>query len=221
MLFRSVLFLEIFVGYHAYAKFLKVLSLSVLSYAVTAFLVNEPWREIIVATFVPQIQFNTEYLYVIVAIFGTTISPYMFFWQAAEEVEELDYAKKVNKSIRTIKELRIDTFIGMLFSIVGSWFVVVTTATVLNKNGITNINTAADAAKALEPLVQTFPNAGVIAKAIFAIGPILEPVIEKLSARIAVSEAARETLTTHLETDAVVIPNGIYANRMHGKVNPE
>ena len=90
----------------------------------------------------------------------------MFFWQAAEEVEELDYAKKVNKSIRTIKELRIDTFIGMLFSIVGSWFVVVTTATVLNKNGITNINTAADAAKALEPLVQTFPNAGVIAKAI-------------------------------------------------------
>lgn len=167
-----VLFLEIFVGYHAYAKFLKVLSLSVLSYAVTAFLVNEPWREIIVATFVPQIQFNTEYLYVIVAIFGTTISPYMFFWQAAEEVEELDYAKKVNKSIRTIKELRIDTFIGMLFSIVGSWFVVVTTATVLNKNGITNINTAADAAKALEPLVQTFPNAGVIAKAIFAIGVI-------------------------------------------------
>ncbi len=70
-------------------------------------------------------------------------------------------------------------------------------------------------------MVGTFHASAKRQKAIFAIGPILEPVIEKLSARIAVSEAARETLTTHLETDAVVIPNGIYANRMHGKVNPE
>ena len=167
-----VLFLEIFVGYHAYARFLKMLSLAVLSYAVTAFLVVEPWRDIFISTFIPKIEFNTEYLYVIVAIFGTTISPYMFFWQAAEEVEELDYAKKINKSIRTLKDLRIDTVIGMAFSIVGSWFILVTTATVLHNNGVTNINTAADAAKALEPLVQTFPNAGVIAKAIFAIGII-------------------------------------------------
>jgi NRAMP (natural resistance-associated macrophage protein)-like metal ion transporter len=167
-----VLFLEIFVGYHAYARFLKILSLAVLSYAVTAFLVSEPWREIFIATFVPQIQFNTQYLYVIVAIFGTTISPYMFFWQAAEEVEELEYATKKHTALRTLKELRIDTVIGMLFSIVGSWFILVTTATVLHNNGVTNINTAADAAKALEPLVQTFPNAGVIAKVIFAIGVI-------------------------------------------------
>jgi len=167
-----VLILEIFVGYHAYARFLKILSLAVLSYAVTAFLVSEPWREIFIATFIPQIQFNTQYLYVIVAIFGTTISPYMFFWQAAEEVEELEYATKKHTALRTIKELRIDTVIGMLFSIVGSWFILVTTATVLHNNGVTNISTAADAAKALEPLVQTFPNAGVIAKAIFAIGVI-------------------------------------------------
>ena len=167
-----VLILEIFVGYHAYARFLKILSLSVLSYAVTAFLVSEPWREIFIATFVPQIEWKTEYLYVIVAIFGTTISPYMFFWQAAEEVEEREYANKKHTALRTLKELRIDTVVGMLFSIVGSWFVLVTTATVLHNNGVTNINTAADAAKALEPLVQTFPNAGVIAKAIFAIGII-------------------------------------------------
>jgi NRAMP (natural resistance-associated macrophage protein)-like metal ion transporter len=167
-----VLILEIFVGYHAYARFLKILSLAVLSYAVTAFLVSEPWREIFISTFIPQIQFNTQYLYVIVAIFGTTISPYMFFWQAAEEVEELEYATKKHTALRTIRELRIDTVIGMLFSIVGSWFILVTTATVLHNNGVTNIGTAADAAKALEPLVQTFPNAGVIAKAIFAIGVI-------------------------------------------------
>ena len=167
-----VLILEIFVGYHAYARFLKILSLAVLSYAVTAFLVSEPWREIFIATFIPQIQFNTQYLYVIVAIFGTTISPYMFFWQAAEEVEELEYATKKHTALRTIRELRIDTVIGMLFSIVGSWFILVTTATVLHNNGVTNISTAADTAKALEPLVQTFPNAGVIAKAIFAIGVI-------------------------------------------------
>ena len=96
-------------GYHAYARFLKILSLAVLSYAVTAFLVSEPWREIFIATFVPQIQFNTQYLYVIVAIFGTTISPYMFFWQAAEEVEELEYATKKHTALRTLKELRIAT----------------------------------------------------------------------------------------------------------------
>jgi hypothetical protein len=82
------------------------------------------------------------------------------------------YATKKHTALRTIRELRIDTVIGMLFSIVGSWFILVTTATVLHNNGVTNISTAADAAKALEPLVQTFPNAGVIAKAIFAIGVI-------------------------------------------------
>ena len=167
-----VLLLEIFVGYHAYAKFLKILSLTALSYAVTAFLVSEPWREIFIATVVPNIQWSSEYLYVIVAIFGTTISPYMFFWQAAEEVEELEYANKKHTAVRTLKELRIDTVIGMLFSVVGSWFILVTTATVLHNNGVTNINTAADAAKALEPLVQTFPNAGLIAKIIFAVGII-------------------------------------------------
>ena len=167
-----VLLLEIFVGYHAYAKFLKILSLTVLSYAVTAFLVSEPWREIFIATVVPNIEWSSEYLYVIVAIFGTTISPYMFFWQAAEEVEELEYANKKHTAVRTLKELRIDTVIGMLFSVVGSWFILVTTATVLHNNGVTNINTAADAAKALEPLVQTFPNAGLIAKVIFAVGII-------------------------------------------------
>ncbi len=167
-----VLLLEIFIGYHQYAKFLKLLALALLSYVATALLVHEPWGEILEATFVPRLQFDTAYLYVIVGILGTTISPYMFFWQAAEEVEERDYADKNHHRRRTIRQLRTDNAVGMGVSQMGSWFMMVTTATVLHANGVTNIATAADAAKALEPLVQTFPHAGTWAKALFALGVV-------------------------------------------------
>ena len=167
-----VLVLQVFIGYHQYAKFLKLLALALLAYVATALMVREPWGEILTATLVPRLQFDTAYLYVIVGILGTTISPYMFFWQAAEEVEEREYADKMHVRRRTLRQLRMDNAIGMGVSQLGSWFMMVTTATVLHANGVTNIATAADAARALEPLVQTFPHAGTWAKVIFALGVV-------------------------------------------------
>lgn len=167
-----VLGLEIFVGYHRYAKFLKLLALALLSYVITAFMVSEPWAEIFKAMFIPQFQNSFEYWFVIVGILGTTISPYMFFWQAAEEVEERELDNRLHRAHRSIRDIRIDTITGMFISQIGSWFMMLTTATVLHNNGVTTIATAADAAQALEPLVQSFPNSGTIAKVIFAIGII-------------------------------------------------
>jgi len=115
----------------------------------------------------------------IVAIFGTTISPYLFFWQASNVVEdEISEHRLAQKggipkiSRRYLRRLRIDTAVGMLFSNVTAWFIIVVGAVVLGSHGITNIGSAADAAKAIEPLVQGFPNAGYISKLIFAIGII-------------------------------------------------
>jgi len=167
-----VLGLEIFIGYHTYAKFLKLLALSLLSYVAVALIVTNYWLEVFKATFIPQLQWSSAYWYVIVAVLGTTISPYMFFWQSAEEVEESNYAQNHNKNQRTIKEIREDTSIGMSVSQIGSWFMIITAAVVLHENGVVNIGTAADAAKALEPLVQGFPHAGTVAKVLFAIGVI-------------------------------------------------
>ena len=167
-----VLSLEIFIGYHTYAKFLKILALSLISYVVVALMVTNNWAEVIKATFIPQLQWSSAYWYVIVAILGTTISPYMFFWQTAEEVEEQNYSQQHNKSVRGISEIRQDTSIGMSISQIGSWFMIITAAVVLHENGVTNIGTAADAAKALEPLVEGFPHAGTLAKLLFALGVI-------------------------------------------------
>ena len=167
-----VLGLEIFIGYHTYAKFLKILSLSLFSYVAVALIVTNNWLEVLKATFIPQLQWNSAYWYVIVAILGTTISPYMFFWQTAEEVEESNYSENNHKIKRSLREIRQDTSVGMSISQIGSWFMIVTAAVVLHENGVTNIGTAADAAKALEPLVQGFPHAGTLAKVLFAIGVI-------------------------------------------------
>ena len=191
----GVLLLEIFIGYHKYAKFLKLLSLALLAYVATALIVTEPWSEILRATIVPQIQNTREYWYVIVGILGTTISPYMFFWQAAEEAEERELADVEHSARRTMREIRQDNAAGMVISQLGSWFMMLTTATVLHANGVTNIATASDAAAALEPLVKSFPHSGEIAKVIFAIGVIgmgmLGIPVLAGSASYAVSEAFR------------------------------
>jgi len=167
-----VLALEIFIGYHTYAKFLKFLALSLISYVVVALMVTSNWLAVLKATFIPQLEWSSAYWYVIVAILGTTISPYMFFWQTAEEVEETKYAHHQEKSPRGIREIRQDTSVGMSISQIGSWLMIITAAVVLHENGVVNIGTAADAAKALEPLVEGFPHAGTIAKSLFAIGVI-------------------------------------------------
>jgi NRAMP (natural resistance-associated macrophage protein)-like metal ion transporter len=174
-----MLLLEVFVTYKTYVRILKWLALALFAYPITAFLVNVPWNDVLKATLTPQISFNKEFLYIIVAILGTTISPYLFFWQASEVVEDEIAAHRLAQrggvprlSRPYLRRLRIDTALGMLFSNVIAWFVIVVGAVVLGAHGITTINSAADAAKALEPLVTGFDNAGYIAKVIFAVGVI-------------------------------------------------
>jgi len=161
-----ILALEIAVSYRRYAKYLKWLTVSLLAYPITAFLVAEPWAIILRATFVPHIEFSAAFFYVILAVIGTTISPYMFFWQTSQEVEE-NQGLKVKRSLR---DLHTDNAIGMFFSQATCWFIIIVAATVLHSAHVTTINTAADAARALEPLVKTFPHSGEIAQGLFALG---------------------------------------------------
>ena len=173
-----ILVLEIFTSYKRYSKILKWFVLALLSYPITVFLISEPWGQILRATFVPNLEFSFAFFFIITGVLGTTISPYMFFWEASEEVEEeksgnLWRKVGIQKGIKkTLKHMRLDNFLGMLSSQIASWSIIIVAASVLHANGLTNIATAADAARALEPLVRTFPYAGLIAKMIFAIGVI-------------------------------------------------
>lgn len=174
-----IILLEVFIAYRVYIRILKWLSMALFAYFVTAFLIDVPWLAVLKATLIPQMEFNAAFLYIIVAIFGTTISPYLFFWETSNVVEDEIADHRLAQNGGTpkltkpyLKRLRIDTVIGMLFSNVTAWFIIVVGAVVLNQAGVTNITTAADAAKAIEPLVHTFPNAGFLAKLIFTIGVI-------------------------------------------------
>src|SRR5262249_29712523 len=124
------------------------------------------------ATFIPHLEFNFQFLLIITGLIGTTISPYLFFWEASQEVEEEKRLKMLNQkgepkiTKQFIKRLRIDNAVGMIFSQFVAWAIIVTTGTVLHPHGINDIKTAADAAKALEPF------AGHLAKIIFAVGII-------------------------------------------------
>lgn len=173
-----ILVLEIFASYRVYSRVLMWLASSLLAYPLTVFIIHQPWQTVITATVLPHVEFNFEFFFIITGVLGTTISPYMFFWQASQEVEEEKalrltsrYGKpKMGKTF--IRNLRLDNFLGMVFSEFATWSMIVVAATVLHQNGITNVASAADAAKALEPLVQTFPHSGFLAKLIFAVGII-------------------------------------------------
>jgi NRAMP (natural resistance-associated macrophage protein)-like metal ion transporter len=172
-----ILILEIFTSYKTYATILKWLCLTLFSYVITVFLVHEPWGTILKATFIPHIEFTPAYFFIITGVIGTTISPYMFFWEASEEVEEERSKHMLRKGMPAvtrgfIKRLRLDNFFGMLSSQITSWCIIVVAATVLHQNGKTNITSAAQAAEALEPLVHSFPHAGFLAELIFAVGII-------------------------------------------------
>jgi Mn2+/Fe2+ NRAMP family transporter len=162
----GILSLEIAVSYRRYAKVLKWLTISLLAYPITAFLVREPWGTILRATFVPHIQLSASFFYVITAVIGTTITPFMFFWQASQEVEE----NQGRTARRSLLDLRTDNACGMIISQAVAWFIVITAATVMHTAHVTTISTAAEAARALEPLVKTFPHAGFIAEGLFALG---------------------------------------------------
>jgi NRAMP (natural resistance-associated macrophage protein)-like metal ion transporter len=171
---------EVFVPYSKYVKILKYLILSLFVYLATAIIVGGNWNQILNAVLIPHIEFTPAYAMMFVAVIGTTISPYLFFWQASEEAEE-DVARHKIKEIgkgnpkiskKEITSMRQDTAIGMAFSQAIMWAILITTAASLHAHSVTDIQTADQAAKALEPLVKTFPHAGEISKTIFALGVI-------------------------------------------------
>lgn len=194
-----ILLLEIFTSYKVYARILKWLALALLSYLITAFIVEQPWLTVLKATFIPHIEFSFAFLFIITGVLGTTISPYMFFWEASEEVEEEKASHLFRKEGKPhigwqfIRSMRFDNALGMVASEITTWSILVVGATVLHAHGITNVETSADAAKALAPLVHTFPNAGFLAQLIFAVGIIglglLSVPVLSGSAAYALSEA--------------------------------
>lgn len=173
--------MQVFVPYRTYAKILKWLAIALFAYPITAFLVGQPWGEVLARTFIPDFTFNKETIYIIVGILGTTISPYLFFWNTSEVVEDEVEEKRIRTSSTLaipriskafIRKIRLDNFAGMTLASVSAWFIVVACASVLNAHGITQIENAQDAAAALEPLVQSFPNSGFVAKLLFSVGII-------------------------------------------------
>ncbi len=164
--------LEIFVSYDRYASVLKWTTLSLFTYVAVVFVADVPVGEAVLATLVPQFNFDKPHAMALVAIFGTTISPYLFFWQAGQEVEEQHrrHAKPLCVSPLTtgaeLARIRTDTLVGMGFSHLVALFIIVATAATLHANGVTEIETAAQAAQALRPI------AGDLAFALFAIGII-------------------------------------------------
>ncbi len=163
---------ELLVPYHRYANYLKALTLVLFAYVVAAFSLRIPWGEVLAATVSPRMSWDHDFTVMLVAIFGTTISPYMFFWQAALEAEE---RKLRNKAVsaqakrlprRDARRIQLDTAIGMILSNLVAFFIITTTAATLHAHGTTQIGTAAEAAEALRPL------AGPFAFVLFAIGII-------------------------------------------------
>jgi Mn2+/Fe2+ NRAMP family transporter len=165
------LLLQIVIPYHRYVRFLKWLTLALLAYAAVLFTVHVPWGEVMLRTVWPDFTPNGTAAAVVVGVFGTTISPYLFFWQASEEVEDmragagspplLQDAGRANAELRRI---RWDTWSGMFYSDLTAYFIILATAVTLHVAGITDIDTAARAASALRPL------AGEFAYILFALG---------------------------------------------------
>ena len=152
--------------YSRMAAVLKWLCAILLVYLVVPFLVKTDWMSVVKHTVIPTVQFNKDYISVLVAILGTTISPYLFFWQATMEVENMKHGKQVVVNKRYIKDVGFDVDMGMLFSNIVMYFIILTTGTVLFNAGIHQIDTVEQAAKALEPI------AGAGAYYLFAIGII-------------------------------------------------
>jgi NRAMP (natural resistance-associated macrophage protein)-like metal ion transporter len=163
----------VFIRYERYAQLLKWSGLVLLVYIATAFTVHVPWRRAITATVVPHVIFSKTYLTALTAVFGTTISPYLFFWQASQEVEEQEAAPD-EKALRLVPEqaskqlapMRIDTYIGMGVSNVIAFFIILDTASILHMHGVTDIQSATQAAESLRPL------AGELSFLLFSLGII-------------------------------------------------
>ncbi|MGB7194769.1 MAG: divalent metal cation transporter [Collimonas pratensis] len=177
------LLLQVFIPYDRYVRLLKWLTLALLAYVGTAFVVHTPWTEVFAKTVWPQLSWKPAYITTVVAVFGTTISPYLFFWQASQEVEDMqaqagakalkDAPQQASANFRRIKA---DTVIGMGFSNLVAYFIMLTTAVSLGTHGVTDIQTSAQAASALRPIAGEFAfvlfSAGIIGTGLLAV-PVL------------------------------------------------
>jgi Mn2+/Fe2+ NRAMP family transporter len=181
-LFFSIIILSsiILISYKKYARMLRYLTLTLFVYFITAIIVGGNWNEILLYSIVPHIELTPEFMMMIVAIFGNALSPYMLFWQTSEEAEETIVKNKLKEmglkkpkiSRNEIVLVKVDVAICMAFAVFVMWSIMVTTAGSLHVNKIYDIQTADQAAQALEPLVKTFPHSGEISKIIFVIGII-------------------------------------------------
>jgi NRAMP (natural resistance-associated macrophage protein)-like metal ion transporter len=175
--------LQVFVPYRRYVRLLKWLTLALLAYVATVFVEHIPWSQVLVSALAPQISWKPEYITTVVAVFGTTISPYLFFWQASQEVEDQLADPRAQPLVRApkqakanFKRISLDTYIGMGFSNLVAFSIILTTAVTLNLHGITDIQTSAQAATALRPIAGEFAfvlfSAGIIGTGLLAI-PVL------------------------------------------------
>ena len=167
------LLLQVFVPYSRYVRILKWLSLVLLAYVAAVFSLTIPWRDVALHTLLPTLSFKSGYITAVVAIFGTTISPYLFFWQASQEVEEQEAAAGEEPLItaptqarKQLSRISADTYVGMGMSNVVAFSIILTTAVALHSHGVENIATAAQAATALRPV------AGEFAFSLFSLGII-------------------------------------------------
>jgi Mn2+/Fe2+ NRAMP family transporter len=175
--------LEVFSSYERYVAILKWLSFVLLSYVAVALVVHVPWEEVLYRTLVPNISLSTDYVVTVVAVLGTTITPYCFFWQSSEEAEEeqIDPAARPliedpQEAPAQMRRIRFDTYVGMGYSNLISLFIIVSTAATLNASGITDIQTSAQAAEALRPIAGVFTFA-LFAAGIIGIGLLAVPVL--------------------------------------------
>ena len=185
--------LQILVPYHRYVYFLKWLTLSLLAYAAVLFTVHVPWDQVLLSTFIPKLTLDVQTAAMVVGIFGTTISPYLFFWQASQEVEDMNISSSKpllveNQQIadRELKRIKWDTWSGMFYSNIAAYFIILATGVTLNVSGVHDIATAAQAAEALRPLAGNFAFL-LFAIGILAVGLIAVPVLAG-SAAYALSE---------------------------------
>jgi NRAMP (natural resistance-associated macrophage protein)-like metal ion transporter len=167
------LLLQVFIPYQRYVRVLKWLTLSLLAYVAVIFTVHVPWLDVLRQTTLPRLSLNAEFVAVVVAVFGTTISPYLFFWQASQEVEELR-ATNGQSALRSepqdvrhhLRRIKIDTWIGMGISNLIAFFIILSAAVTLHVAGIEHVETSAQAAEALRPI------AGNLTFMLFSLGII-------------------------------------------------
>jgi NRAMP (natural resistance-associated macrophage protein)-like metal ion transporter len=180
--------LEVFSRYERYVSILKWMSLVLFAYVATALVVHVPWATVFWNTFVPNFSLQKDYVVAIVAVLGTTITPYCFFWQSSQEAEDERIDPLAHSLIEAPQEapaqiarMRIDTYVGMGYSNLISLFIIITAAATLNAHGVTNIETSAQAAEALRPIAGPFAFA-VFAAGIIGIGLLAIPVLAGSSA---------------------------------------